>query len=78
LPYPGAQPKAGWGHDREPLGARSATTIATDSAQIASSAQTAGERLAEAAQLAATARTVEWLDQLTVDGLRGSRTRPWV
>src|SRR6185312_4336032 len=68
LPYPGAQPKAGWGHDREPLGARSATTIATASAQIASSAQTAGERLAEAAQLAATARTVARLHQLTVDG----------
>ncbi len=28
-----------------------------------------GERLAEAAQLAATARTVDWLDQLTIDGL---------
>ncbi len=60
---------AGLLSDREPLEARSATTIAADSAQLAGSAQTAGERLAEAAQLAATARTVDWLDQLTIDGL---------
>jgi len=60
---------AGLLSDREPIGSRSATAIADDSAGTAGSVQTAGERLADAAQLAATARTVGWLDQLSTVGL---------
>jgi hypothetical protein len=59
---------AGQLSDRDPLTSRSAVAIAEESAAVAGSTQTAGERLADAAHIAATARTVGWLDQLTADG----------
>jgi len=54
--------------DRDSLTSRSAVAIADESAAVAGSTQTAGERLADAAHIAATARTVGWLDQLTAAG----------
>lgn len=59
---------AGQLSDRDPLTSRSAVAIADESATVAGSAQTAGERLSDAAHIAATARTVGWLDQLTAAG----------
>jgi hypothetical protein len=47
---------------------RSAVAAAEQAAADAGSAQTAAEMLADAAQLAATERTTEWLDQLTHTG----------
>ena len=55
--------------DRDPTSTRAAVAILADSTELAGSTQTAGERLVDAAHLAATARTVDWLDQLTADGL---------
>lgn len=59
---------AGLLSDREPTSSRAAVTILSDSAEAATSTQSAGERLVDAAHLAATARTADWLDQLATDG----------
>lgn len=47
---------------------RSALAIAAESAQEMGNVRTPAELLADAAQLAATQRTVTWLDSLTLDG----------
>jgi hypothetical protein len=52
----------------EPVDARSALAVATESAHDAESVRTPAELLADAAHLAATERTAGWLDQLTADG----------
>ncbi|MHA6779620.1 MobF family relaxase [Pseudonocardia saturnea] len=48
---------------------RSALATATQAATDAASTRTAGDLLADAAQLAATERTATWLDQLAQDGV---------
>ncbi|MDN5749687.1 MAG: AAA family ATPase, partial [Pseudonocardia sp.] len=59
---------AGIMFDRDQVVGQSATALAAESAANAESVQSAGERLADAVQLAATERTVGWLDQLTTAG----------
>ncbi|MCO1659203.1 relaxase domain-containing protein [Pseudonocardia sp. S2-4] len=54
---------------------RSALATATESATEAGSVRTAGELLADAAQLASTARTASWLDRLTDGGVLTDRLR---
>jgi hypothetical protein len=52
----------------EPVDARSALAVATESAHDAAAVRMPAELLADAAHLAATERTAGWLDQLTADG----------
>ncbi|MCO1658901.1 MobF family relaxase [Pseudonocardia humida] len=54
---------------------RSALATAAESATEAGSVRTAAELLADASQLAATARTVGWLDRLTAEGALTLRER---
>ncbi|WP_281689924.1 MobF family relaxase [Pseudonocardia thermophila] len=53
---------------RDPIGARSALAIATESADTEGNVRSAADLLADAAHLAATARTARWLDDLTEAG----------
>ena len=53
----------------------SALAVATESIDDATSVRTAGELLADAAQLAATERTATWLDQLTDSGVLSASQR---
>src|SRR3954447_24497446 len=61
--------------NRDSITAKSATAIAADSTAAAESVQTLGERFTEVAQLAATARTAAWLDQLVDAGHLTSNRR---
>ncbi|WP_300007459.1 MobF family relaxase [Pseudonocardia sp.] len=59
---------AGLLDEHDPLDARSAVALATESAAQMGNVATPAELLADAAQLAATERTVRWLDELTDTG----------
>ncbi|MGD9525578.1 MAG: MobF family relaxase [Pseudonocardia sp.] len=63
--------------DQAAAATRSALATAVESAAQAGNVRTPAELLADAAHLAATERTVGWLDQLTTDGVltRGQRAR---